>query len=368
MTLSMFFNSNMMGLIGKGVSVVVILLSIIACDPHPHTTERKYTDGNIAFTNLNSQAQSAIQLVKHNPHSITTLEKTVNLLLNQTLFFSNYSRFDEIDEMLRVYLKSNPNDARGLMLQAKFFSVIHRFNDSLAVIDQAEKKGIEPIKASLLRATIYQAMGKQTEHTHQLHLEALKKSKNFDTLTNVAASLAMRGNYKQADQYYKEAIVSYSDVSPLPIAWVHFQLGMMWSEIAGKPKKALKHYQTAVKLVPKYVVANIHLAELETDQQVAFNRLLALLPYTDEPELPAILSELATEEHLQMKYRLQAERSYMHWIKLYPAAFWNHATEFYLGVGNNRKIAKEFALKNWSNRQTPQAFELLVRSQNASLN
>lgn len=314
MTLLIFFNRNMLITMIRRIAIVAIPLMAIAC--HPHTTEKKYTDGNIAFTNLNSQARSAISLVKHNPHSIGVLEKAVNLLLNQTLFFGNYSRFDEIDEMIRFYLKSNPNDAAGLILQAKFFSTIHRFNDSLALIDQAEKKGIEPIKATLLRTTIYQAIGKQTEHTHQLHLDA--QSKNFETLTHMAANLAIHGNYKRADLYYKKAIASYPDVSPLPIAWAHFQLGVMWSEMANKPQKALKHYQTAIKLIPKYVAANIRLAKLETDQQVAFTRLLGLIPHTEDPELFAVLSKLATDKNLQVKYKIQAEKRYQDWIKRYP--------------------------------------------------
>jgi len=54
----------------------------------------------------------------------------------------------------------------------------------------------------------------------------------------------------------------YRDVSPFPIAYVAFQRGVMWAELANAPERALPLYREAVERLPGYVVANVHLAEL----------------------------------------------------------------------------------------------------------
>ena len=49
---------------------------------------------------------------------------------------------------------------------------------------------------------------------------------------------------------YRQALRSYSDVSPFAVAWVCFQLGVLWGELASEPELAVAEqwYRKAIDL------------------------------------------------------------------------------------------------------------------------
>src|SRR5690606_35638155 len=113
--------------------------------------------------------------------------------------------------------------------------------------------------------------------------------------------------------------------SPFPIAWVSFQRGVMWAEHAGKPEKALPLYREAVALLPQYVVANVHLAELEHEAgkaEEAKKLLSSVLSSDGDPEPASVLSELleSSDPAQAAKYAEQAKQRYEALLKRYPLA------------------------------------------------
>ena len=46
------------------------------------------------------------------------------------------------------------------------------------------------------------------------------------------------GEFDDADETYRQALRGYQDVSPFPVAWVCFQLGMLWGELVPEPQLA----------------------------------------------------------------------------------------------------------------------------------
>src|SRR4029453_7900829 len=63
---------------------------------------------------------------------------------------------------------------------------------------------------------------------------------------------------------YRQAFRSHDGVSPFPLAWVCFHLGMLWGELVPvpDPNLAALWYRRAIAYLPGYIKARVHLAEL----------------------------------------------------------------------------------------------------------
>ena len=60
-------------------------------------------------------------------------------------------------------------------------------------------------------------------------------SGRLEDLVPLGAVLADLERFAEADAVYRQALYSYDDVSPFPLAWVCFQLGMLWGELVPVP-------------------------------------------------------------------------------------------------------------------------------------
>ena len=76
---------------------------------------------------------------------------------------------------------------------------------------------------------------------------------------------------------YRQAFNSYDDVSPFPLAWVCFQLGMLSRSFVSIPdlNLAALWYRRAIAYLPGYVKARVHLAEICTRQDRSCRRFRA---------------------------------------------------------------------------------------------
>ena len=66
----------------------------------------------------------------------------------------------------------------------------------------------------------------------------LAKSAQFTDLVALGALLADLREFSEADHVYRQALRGYSDVSPFAVAWVSFQLGVLWGELSSEPNLA----------------------------------------------------------------------------------------------------------------------------------
>src|SRR5690606_26382190 len=92
-------------------------------------------------------------------------------------------------------------------------------------------------------------------------------------------------------------LATYGDVSPLPVAWVAFQRGVMWAEQADRRDLGCALYGEGTRRLPAYVVANVHLAEIEREASPsrAIARLGSILASGD-PEPAGLLGEILLAE------------------------------------------------------------------------
>jgi len=121
--------------------------------------------------------------------------------------------------------------------------------------------------------------------------------------------------------------------------------------------------------LPRYVVANVHLAELEIglgQRDAAEGRLRSLAGQKEDPEPWGRLAELllATSPGDPTALRLlaRAAHRYDELLARHPSAFSDHAAEFFAGPGGNPARAVALARDNLLLRQTGRAYLLAMQS------
>ena len=92
-----------------------------------------------------------------------------------------------------------------------------------------------------------------------------RKLAHLEDQVPLGALLADLREFDEADQVYCDALRGYRDVSPFALAWVCFQLGVLWGESV--PERQLARAERCgidkpSRICPSYVKARVHLAEI----------------------------------------------------------------------------------------------------------
>ena len=179
-----------------------------------------------------------------------------------------------------------------------------------------------------------------------------------------AALLADLERFAEADGIYRQAFYSYDDISPFPLAWICFQLGLLWGELVPlpDPNHAALWYRRAIGYLPGYVKARVHLAEIYAGQGQTSEAEAVLLPAlsSGDPEVRWRLADvlIAQGRFEEAETQLEAARSgFDELLARHLLAFADHAAEFYAGSGNDRQRALELARANAANRPTRRALK-----------
>lgn len=317
------------------------------------------TDGSIAERNLTAQIRGLRDAVERGFAGPEVEDALVHVLLVRAQFFGTWSDFDEALRRTQSRTADDSASASAFELHAKVLSAVHQFKLARTVLHAAPPS--PSIDAAML--SVEEAMGGSRDdllHARQRSTE--EEGRTFANLTALARALAQLGRFEEADAMYVEAARSYADVSPFPIAWIAFSRGLMWGEIAGRPDLARPLYEEAVRRLPGYVVANVHLAELEADAgetERAGARLEHLRRETLlDPEPDAVLGEISGDAAATHRALL----GYEHALLQHPEAVWDHAAEFFLADGDSPRRALELATLNLELRATERAYLLAIRA------
>ncbi len=256
-------------------------------------------------------------------------------------------------------------------IQPLTFRSWRRHENALADVDMAERLGAKPDEIAALRAAILVAIGRATEVIPQLETSLLRHP-GFASRSALAVAYAAVGRIDDADRLYAEALSSLDTTLPFPYAWIYFARGLMWSEQEDDQARAELLYAQALKYVPEFATANIHLAEIEAlrgDTQSAIKRLEDVVQSSHEPEALALLGvlHLRTGDSERGSYEIaEARKSYELLLSRDSLAFADHGAEFYLGPGADPERAWFLAQQNLANRQTPRAAALAIKAAEAS--
>ena len=328
--------------------------------------ERPLTDGKIALLNLDAQIEALESEVSRGSASVEARTGLVELISLRGQIVGRIADYERAEEIAEELVSDAPTDPRALLARARMHAVFHRFNDALADLDRAERLSLDAETANGERAAIFQALGRYDE-SFALRENAAQHRESFENLAAFVGFYSERGEIEEAERLYEQSCQQYRGVSPIPLAFLDFQLGLMWMD-EGRLDDARSSFETAHRRVPAYAQARGHLAEVEAQLGAvdsAISRLYSLAVFSDDPDYAAQLANILKMSGRDEQYehwRWQAASRYDQLIASRPEAFADHAAEFWLDAGADPGKAVRLARMNLEVRDTPRARALLARA------
>lgn len=336
------------------LAAAVLSLALLACAGARATAPvpAPATDSRIAWANLD-------HLIAQSGDEPEVLEP----LMQRSRYLADAHALDRIVELTESHAAS----ADDLVRRARARAAAHRFDDALADLDAAQRAGASPATLQAQRSSIHVATGRAGDELAGLQAAAARRP-GFASHCALALAEAAAGRLEDADAHYAEALDELDTTSPFPAAAIWFARGLMWSEQAGDPRRGEAMYEQALRGLPEYVAANVHLAELEAargDLPAAIAHARRAVAAGDDPEALALLGTLHVRDGRETLGRMEIERARQAFEALlarHPQAFADHAAEFYLGAGADPDRALHWAQVNLLVRETRRALQLGIRA------
>jgi tetratricopeptide (TPR) repeat protein len=321
------------------------------------------TDGEIAVVNLNSARLRSWSRFYQDPHHPGAAETVLEHEQLTAQFAGDLSALDRMEAFGEELGRLDASSARAMLIQAQIASALHRFSDARHYLAQASVGGASPADVQRIFLNVDQACGSHLEEVLDERRRIVAKSGRFEDRVALGALLADIGKFNDADDIYRQALREYQDVSPFPVAWVCFQLGMLWGELVPEPQlsRAEHWYRKAIASLPCYVRARVHLAEIYLSSGRTGDAEAALRPAlaSGDPEVSWRLADVLTADKMDGEAAVQLETARSGFETLldnHLLAFADHGAEFYAGSGNDASRALELAQINLNNRPTVGAF------------
>jgi len=322
------------------------------------------TDGDIAVNNLESARKHSWSRFWRDPLRPGIAECTVEQEQLAAQFVGDMGALDRLDTLVQHLDRVEAESPRTTLIRAQIASMGHRFAEAKRYLDEIGGWGELSEDANRLALSIDQACGIDLEVVLEARRWIAAKSKRLEDLVPLAALYADLREFDEADRIYQRALREYHDTSPFAVAWVCFQLGVVWGELVpgGQPTRAAGWYQHAIQYLPGYVKARVHLAEIYLRYELVGEAEALLMPVavSGDPEVSWRLADVlvAMGKFAEAKEQMQAARSgFESLLEKHLLAFADHGAEFYADSGNDPRRAFELASINLANRPTMRAFE-----------
>ena len=235
---------------------------------HPGIVERKSrcssaTDGEIAAINLESARRGAWARFERNARAPGVAEALVDMEGLTAQFFGDPDALDRL-QALATQLARVDGTFRAAMVSTEAASAAHRFAEAREHLARAALMGAPRDEIERHSLTLDQACGVALDAVLAARRRIAEARGRLEDLVPLGAVLADLERFAEADAVYRQAFFSYTGGSPFPLAWVCFQLGMLWGELVPVPDENLAAlwYRRAIAYVPRYVKARVHLAEI----------------------------------------------------------------------------------------------------------
>ena len=323
------------------------------------------TAGTIAVANLESSRERSWYVLSTWPDRSGTAKRIVEEELHRVQYLGDTTALDRLANLSLDLCHNRPFSEETHIIAAQVSSMRHCFADAKLHLQQAEAMGAPLESTRQMWLTIRQATGDDLQAVLEERKELVAATGGIQGLVPLAALLAELGEYEDSERVYLRAISQYRDVSPFPLAWVCFQLGMLWGEIVPKSDRdrAKYWYQRAVDYIAPYTHARVHLAEIHLLAGELDTAEALLRPILDsgDPEVQWRYSEvLAAQDRAAEadRYRIAASSAFGSLLARHELAFADHGAEYFLSIGADPKRASKLAEINLANRPTLRAFEL----------
>jgi len=329
-------------------------------------TEAKVTDGTIALRNLEAQIEGLQPEAALCRAPVDERVRLIDLLALRGSILGTIADYERAQELADRLVHGATTAAPAFFARAQARALFHRFADALEDLEVAERLGADADVVNRERAAVFQGLGRYDE-AFAIREEAARRSPSFESLGALTTLHAERGDTERAVRLHAESVRRYRGISPLPLATLNFQLGVMWMR-EGDFDRARDQLTAARRYVAAYVPAQGHLAEVEAelgDAESAVALLYPLATTSDDPDyagqLARILADAGSTEESRY-WRQHAAERYDELIALHPEAFADHAADFWLGAGAEPEKALRLARMNFAIRKTPRARALLSRA------
>ncbi|MBK8066069.1 MAG: tetratricopeptide repeat protein [Rhodanobacteraceae bacterium] len=255
-----------------------------------------------------------------------------------------------------------PDHADAHRVLAATLMSFHLFEDAAKALDAAESLGAE---VAGLRRDLWMALGRYDLLQPDFAASNLPVG-DFQELAHRADLRLMLGDPAGAFRWYRAAQDLYPDVDPYPLAWLHTQQGIALLR-HGDCASARVFFETALQRLPQYYLAAEHLAECEAtlgQLAPARQRYHAVIEQTGNPEFLAALADVETAAGATAAAAVATEKARAGFADLlarHPAAYAQHAAEFYLDRGESGR-ALALAQENARLRVDIGSLILLARS------
>ncbi len=308
----------------------------LACAPSAEAPTLAYasatTDGDVALRNLDAGIATLGRAYAAQPTE-SRLTGLVGAYLRRARFTGSVTDLAAADDLTHTAIRAPHASAAVWLARARVLGTLHRFEDSNEAIAAASALGGENSEVEAQRITNALAEHGATDALTQRAAALVSRAPTFAHRNLLAAVLAKAGEFEEADRLYERAAEGYRDVSPFPIAYSLFARGVMWAESAHRPERARPLYEEAVRRLPGYVRAQVHLAELEAagdELDAAIDRLEPFVTASDDPEPEAVLGELLLDRDPERAaaHAAAARERYRVLLGQYPLAFAHHANEY----------------------------------------
>jgi tetratricopeptide (TPR) repeat protein len=323
------------------------------------------TAGDIAAINLDSARRRSWSRFWRAPERPGIAEDIVEQELLTAQFVGDLTAFDRLEVLVSQLARANPEAAQTSLVAAQVACATHRFTEATVSLAEAVARGTPSDAAERLSLTLHQATGKDLLEVVAARRKRLAEPGRWKELAPLGALLADLGEFDEAERTYRQALREYRDVSPFAMAWVCFQLGVLWGELVPDTQlsRAAQWYRKAIEYLPCYVKARVHLAEIYSRAGRTEDAEALLIPAisSGDPEVHWRLAEVLTARNnfVEADAQMQLARSgFEILLKKHLLAFADHGAEFYSGTGDDAGRAFELARVNAVNRPTLRAFEL----------
>lgn len=322
------------------------------------------TDGEIAVLNLKSARERSWSRFHQGPERRGAAEIVLEHEQLAAQFAGDMSALARMELLAEQLDQLDGAAARTMLVQAQVASAAHRFSDARHYLAQASLGGAPAADVKRVMLSLDQACGRNLGAVLDARREMVAESGRLEDMVALGGVLADVGEFKEADRTLRQALREYQDVSPFPVAWICFQLGMLWGELAPDRQlsRAEQWYLKATVTLPSYVRARVHLSEIQLAEGRLADAEATLGPAiaSGDPEAAWRLADvlLVAGRAVEAEQHMEAARTgFENLLDKHLLAFADHGAEFYAGSGGDLLRALELAQVNLRNRPTLRAFK-----------
>ena len=310
---------------------------VLALPNYPLSVQdRATTDGAAYLTQLDARLANLAK--QETPHSRAV---RAGVLFQRYQALGATADLDSAYSLAQELNASSALDADAQLLAATIFSYMHAFDTAVALLDRLNDANF----GTALRLEIANARSLTPLAARSIPNAPLTTGKEYAELVKQANDCVDRGELACASDYFHQAQFFYTDVAPMPLAWLHTQQGITLLRF-DQPEQAIRFFRSALTRLPGYSMALSHLAQClvrvgQFDEAREIYK--KLIEQTQNPEDMAGLAVLENKQGNAaeaQKWLIRAKIRYAERLKAFPATYAQHAVKFYLLIADRAEAER----------------------------